>query len=94
MIEKNLKIINKLGLHARPASKLVRLASQYESDVRISYMNNTINAKSIMGLMMLAVEQGAVINIRVEGEDEEELMKSIEELVADGFGEDEEMSGR
>jgi len=87
MKTKEMTLINELGLHARPAAKLVRLAAQHKSDVFISYQGVRINAKSIMGLMMLAVEKGGTILIEIEGEDEDLLSKRIEELVAEGFGE-------
>ncbi len=91
MIIKEALIVNELGLHARPASKMVRLAARHKSDVFITYGTDRINAKSIMGLMMLAVEQGGTIRIEVDGEDEGELMARILELIADGFGEDEKI---
>lgn len=87
MISKELLIINELGLHARPAAKVVRLAAQHSSDLFVSYDNARINAKSIMGLMMLAVEKGGTVLVEIEGEDEEILMERIEQLVLDGFGE-------
>ena len=87
MIRKGVTIINELGLHARPAAKVVRLAAQHIADVHITYDDKRINAKSIMGLMMLAVEKGAKITLEAEGEDEETLMKKLLELIANGFGE-------
>ncbi len=87
MITKKLTLINELGLHARPAAKLVRMAAQHKAEVHITYEGNRINAKSIMGLMMLTVEKGGTILIEVEGEDEEILMKKIEDMINDGFGE-------
>jgi len=87
MIIKQLTIINELGLHARPAAKVVRLAAQHQADLFVSYENARINAKSIMGLMMLAVEKGGTIKVEIDGEDEALLMEKIEQLVSDGFGE-------
>lgn len=87
MITKEVIIVNKLGLHARPAAKVVRLAAQYTADVHITYDGKRINAKSIMGLMMLAVEQGAKVIIEAEGEDEAKLMRELLELITNGFGE-------
>ncbi len=87
MKSKHLTLINELGLHARPAAKLVRLAAQHKSSVYISYEGVKINAKSIMGLMMLAVEKGATIDVEIDGEDEDILLKRIEEMIFDGFGE-------
>lgn len=87
MLREEVTLINELGLHARPAAKVVRLAAQYIADVHITYDGKRINAKSIMGLMMLAVEKGARIIIEVEGEDEETLIQKLSELIANGFGE-------
>lgn len=87
MLSKELTLVNELGLHARPAAKVVRMAAQHKSDVFITYDGARINAKSIMGLMMLAVEKGGTILVEVDGDDEGLLMKKIEELVKDGFGE-------
>jgi len=87
MISKNVTIINKLGLHARAASKLVNTASQFESDVFIDKLGNKINAKSIMGVMMLAASKGTEVLVEVEGNDEHECMKAVVELIEDRFGE-------
>lgn len=87
MIKREVTIVNELGLHARPAAKLVRLAAQYKSDVYLTYANNKINAKSIMGVMMLAAEKGGILLLEVDGEDEEELFDEIITLISSGFGE-------
>jgi phosphocarrier protein HPr len=87
MISKKVTIINKLGLHARAASKLVNTASQFESDVFIDKQGNKINAKSIMGVMMLAASKGTEILVAVEGNDEHDCMKAVVELIEDRFGE-------
>lgn len=87
MISKEVTILNEFGLHARPAAKLVRLAAKFKSNVSLTYGNETINAKSIMGVMMLAVEQGAKIILAVDGEDEEQLLSELLLLFEDGFGE-------
>ena len=87
MLSKEFTIINEFGLHARPAAKLVRLAARFKSDVSLTYGRETINAKSIMGVMMLAVEQGGKIILTVNGEDEENLMNKLLLLIEDGFGE-------
>lgn len=87
MIKQEIEIINELGLHARPAAKLVRLAAQYESNVFLTYAGNRINAKSIMGVMMLAVEKGGKILVEVIGEDEQELFEELTKLIKSGFGE-------
>ena len=87
MISKKVTIINKLGLHARAASKLVNTSSQFESDVFIDKQGSKINAKSIMGVMMLAASKGTEILVEVEGDDEHDCMKAVVELVEDRFGE-------
>ena len=88
MIAENITIINKLGLHARAASKLVNCASQFESEVFIVRNENRVNAKSIMGVMMLAAEQGSQITLRADGEDEREAIEALEKLIKDKFYED------
>jgi len=89
MLEKNVEIVNKLGLHARSASKLVSVASNYLSNIQITYKNKQVNAKSIMNLLMLAAKKGDTISIRCEGEDEEAAMQAVCELIARRFDEDE-----
>jgi len=89
MIKQNVTIINKLGLHARAASKLVNCASQFESDVFIGRNGNRVNAKSIMGVMMLAAGRGAALTVEAEGADADDALAAIRELVADKFGEGE-----
>ena len=87
MISKKVTIINKLGLHARAASKLVNTSSQFASDVFIDKQGNKINAKSIMGVMMLAASKGTEILVEVEGNDEQDCMKAVTELIENRFGE-------
>jgi len=82
-------IINKLGLHARASAKLTQLASRYKCEVMLSRNNRRINAKSIMGVMMLAAAKGATIGIETSGPDEEEAMQAIVALINDYFGEGE-----
>jgi phosphotransferase system HPr (HPr) family protein len=89
MISKKVAIINKLGLHARAASKLVNKANQFESDVFIDKQGNRINAKSIMGVMMLAASKGTEILLEVDGGDEEDCMKAVVQLIEDRFEETE-----
>lgn len=89
VIEKQIEVVNKLGLHARAAAKLVNAASAYESDVWIEYNGQSVNAKSIMGLMMLAAACGSVVSMRVDGDDADEAEQAISSLFADRFGEDE-----
>ena len=88
MKEKKLKIINKLGLHARPASLIVQTAMQFKSVIKIEKDEFSIDAKSIMGIMMLAASQGTELTFKVEGEDEQEAMNKMEELFNGGFGEE------
>ena len=89
VIEKQIEVINKLGLHARAAAKLVNTASAYSSDVWIEFNGQSVNAKSIMGLMMLAAACGSTVEIRIEGEDAESADRAITQLFEDRFGEDE-----
>jgi len=88
MITKQAKIINKLGLHARAAAKLVTLASSFKSDIRLGLNGKQINGKSIMGVMMLAAAQGYTIDLKVDGTDEEQAMDALLELINSRFGED------
>lgn len=80
-------IINRLGMHARASAKLVSLASSFESHITVTRDDRTVNAKSIMGIMMLAAGKGAVINICAEGIDESEASQALCALIADCFGE-------
>jgi phosphocarrier protein len=88
MISKELTIINKLGLHARAAAKLVSLASTFDADIRVAKDGKTVNGKSIMGVMMLAASQNSNITITADGNDEQAAITGLEALVADRFGED------
>lgn len=87
MIQKSVTIVNKLGLHARASAKLVACASRYSSKIELSIDNNKVNAKSIMGVMMLGAAKGAVIVLQVHGDDEADALTAIETLIADRFGE-------
>ena len=89
MLVLSIKIINKLGLHARASAKLTQVANQFESDIWIEKNDKTVNAKSIMGIMMLAASQGSDIKISTEGVDEKEALNSISALINDYFGEGE-----
>ncbi len=89
MISQEIEIINKLGLHARAASKLVNLASQYASDVYLDNKGNRVNAKSIMGVMMLAASQGTELQLEIEGADEQACRDAVVGLINDYFGEGE-----
>jgi phosphocarrier protein HPr len=87
-IEKEITIINRLGLHARPAAMFVRIASRYRSEIWVEKEGEQINGKSIMGLMMLAAGQGSKLMIRCEGPDADRAMEEIEELINRRFNED------
>ena len=87
MTERTVEIVNSLGMHARPAAQLVRLASAFQSEVEIAKDGMAINGKSIMGVMMLAAEFGSSIVVRATGADEAEAVEAIAKLIAGGFGE-------
>jgi phosphocarrier protein len=87
MQEREVIIINRLGLHARAAAKLVTLASSFSSEIDISKNGQTVNGKSIMGVMMLAASRGTNLVITVNGEDEDTAATQLAELVQDKFGE-------
>ena len=89
MLQQDALIINKLGLHARASAKLTQLASRFKCEVMLSRKNRRVNAKSIMGVMMLAAAKGTTIGIETEGEGEAEAMQAILALIADCFGEGE-----
>lgn len=87
MIKKKVTIVNDAGLHARPAAALVKVASKFESDFHIHMYGYKVNGKSILGVMTLAAEKGAELELEVDGPDEEEATKAITELINSGFGE-------
>jgi len=94
MIERKIEIINKLGLHARAAAKLVKLASSFESEIQVwrrdeNDQKKMVNGKSIMGIMMLAASKGTEIFLNIEGKDEQLAADQLETLIADRFGEGE-----
>ncbi len=80
-------VVNSMGLHARPAAKLVQTVLQFESDVQINVNGQRVNAKSIMGLLTLAAAQGTRMIVTVQGADAEQAMQAVRELIASGFGE-------
>ncbi|MDP1926414.1 MAG: HPr family phosphocarrier protein [Thiobacillus sp.] len=88
MQQKDVEIVNKLGLHARPSAKLTQLTSGFKSQVFMTRNGRRINAKSIMGVMMLAAAKGSVITLETEGEDEVAAMDALVELISSGFGEE------
>ena len=87
MIEREVKVVNSLGLHARPAAQLVRLASTFACDVELVKDGVPVNSKSIMGVMMLAAECGSVLVVRATGADAEAAAAAMADLIASGFGE-------
>lgn len=89
MITGQVTIINKLGLHARAAAKLVDLSSRYACDIHIGLDSRSVDAKSIMAVMLLAATQGTVLNFEIEGEDAEVAFNELVQLINDRFGEDE-----
>jgi phosphocarrier protein HPr len=87
-IEKEVTVINRLGLHARPAAMFVRIASRYRSEVWVAKEGEQINGKSIMGLMMLAAGQGSKLLIKCEGPDADKAMEELEQLIQRKFNEE------
>ena len=87
-IEKEIAIVNRLGLHARPAAMFVRISSRHRSEIWVSKEGEEVNGKSIMGLMMLAAGQGSKLRIRCEGPDADKAMEELEELINAKFNED------
>lgn len=87
MEKRSITIVNKLGLHARASAKLTQTAAKFASAVWIARNGRRVNAKSIMGVMMLAAECGSTIQLRASGDDAEQALAALEKLVTDGFGE-------
>jgi phosphocarrier protein HPr len=87
MTERNATIVNELGLHARPAAQFVRTAAQFSSNIELIRDGSSVNGKSIMGVMMLAAECGAVVTIRAEGPDAAAAVDALVGLIERGFGE-------
>jgi phosphocarrier protein len=87
MQQREVEIVNKLGLHARASAKLTQLAARYQSDVQMSRNGRKVNAKSIMGVMMLAAGIGSNVELEVEGPDEGAAAEAIEKLFVEKFGE-------
>ena len=87
-LEKELTIVNRLGLHARPAAMFVRIASRHRSEIWVSKEGEEVNGKSIMGLMMLAAGQGSTLRIRCDGPDADKALEELEALIKAGFNED------
>jgi len=89
MPQREVEIVNKLGLHARASAKLTQLAAKYQCDVVMSRNNRKVNAKSIMGVMMLAAGKGSTVTIEAEGADAQAALAALTKLIADKFGEGE-----
>jgi len=87
MTEGDVVLVNKLGLHARPSAKVSQLASRFKAEVWLARGSRRINAKSIMGVMMLAAPQGTSLRVSAQGPDEEEAVAALCALLASGFGE-------
>jgi len=88
MQQRDVEVVNKLGLHARPSAKLTQVASGFKSNVFMTRKGRRINAKSIMGVMMLAAAKGSTITLETEGDDEVEAINALAELISGGFGEE------
>ncbi|MES2535395.1 MAG: HPr family phosphocarrier protein [Pseudomonadota bacterium] len=89
MIQQEVEIINKLGLHARASAKLTQLAAKFKSEVWMTRNKRRVNAKSIMGVMMLAAGKGAVVTLEADGVDEKECFDALLKLIQTKFGESE-----
>ena len=89
MQNRAITIINKLGLHARAAARLVQVSSQFDCEINITFNGKTVNGKSIMGIMMLAASKGSEVMISTTGPDEMEAVAELEKLINDKFGEGE-----
>ena len=88
MVERQIEIVNRLGLHARAAAKLVHLTSRFDSQVWLAMDGEEVDAKSILGILLLAAAQGSSVVVRCDGNDEEEAIAAIQQLFADRFDED------
>jgi phosphocarrier protein HPr len=89
MIQKEIEIVNKLGLHARASAKLTQLAAKFQSEVWMARNKKRVNAKSIMGVMMLAAGKGSTVTLEADGPDEQECFAALTELIQNKFGEGE-----
>lgn len=88
MIEREMEITNRLGLHARAAAKLVHVTGRFSSQVKIQKDGEEVDAKSILGILLLAAAQGSTIVVRCDGDDEGEAMQAVSELIANRFDEE------
>lgn len=89
MITTKIKIINQLGLHARASAKFVSTAARYQSHIEVTKNSQTVNGKSIMGVMMLAANKGSELTLEIEGPDEEQMNEALVQLINNFFGEGE-----
>ena len=87
MPSKEITVSNKLGIHARPAAQIVKMASEFKAEIRVEKDGEEVDGKSIMGLMMLAAGHGSVLKMIAEGPDADEALQSLEDLVVRNFGE-------
>jgi phosphocarrier protein HPr len=87
IVEREVMIVNKLGIHARPAAEIVKTSAKFKSAITIIRDELEVNAKSIMGVMMLAAEKGATVKLRADGPDAEEAVEALAQLIAAKFGE-------
>lgn len=88
MPQRDVEIVNRLGLHARPSARLTQLAGSFKSEIHLSKDGRRVNAKSIMGVMMLAAARGSRVTIEAEGADADAALDALAALIASGFGED------
>lgn len=87
MAERSVQVVNKNGLHARPAAEIVKLAAKYRSEITLARDDLEVNGKSIMGVMMLAAECGSTLTLKAEGEDAQQAVDAIAHLISNRFGE-------
>ena len=87
MVERTVQILNKNGLHARPAAEVVKIAAKFSSEITLSRDDLEVNGKSIMGVMMLAAEFGSTLTLRANGPDEDQAVSAIADVIASKFGE-------
>lgn len=89
MAQRRVELVNRLGLHARAAAKMVHVASRFASQITVCHNDEEVNGKSILGLLLLAAPCGTALTVRADGSDADDALDAIEGLVADRFGEDE-----
>jgi phosphocarrier protein len=86
-VERDVEIVNRAGMHARPAAEFVKIAGRFQSDITVAKDGLAVNGKSIMGVLMLAAAQGSRLRLSAEGEDAEDAVRALEDLVSSGFDE-------